>query len=92
MSNDARKKFTITEIVNLMSVDAQRLQDVIGYLWMAWSAPLQIGIAIYILWRLLGWSVFAGLGVMILLIPVNAIIAMCEKKVQVRKQCLKLYC
>ncbi len=30
MSNEARKEVTVGEIVNLMSVDAQRLQDVTG--------------------------------------------------------------
>ena len=42
MSNEARKDTTVGEIVNLMSVDAQRLQDVTGYLWMLWSSPLQV--------------------------------------------------
>jgi len=30
MSNEARKTTTVGEIVNLMSVDAQRLQDATG--------------------------------------------------------------
>lgn len=46
MSNESRTASTVGEIVNLMSVDAQRLQDVTGYLWMFWSCPLQIGIGI----------------------------------------------
>ena len=44
MSHEARKDTTVGEIVNLMSVDAQRLQDVTGYLWMLWSSPLQVEI------------------------------------------------
>ena len=83
MSNEARKTTTVGEIVNLMSVDAQRLQDAIGYLWMTWSAPLQICIAVYMLWTLMGAAVLAGLAVMILIIPVNAIIAAMARKLQV---------
>ena len=83
MSNESRKTSTVGEIVNLMSVDAQRLQDVTGYLWMVWSAPLQIGIAIYMLWGILGPSVLAGLAVMILLIPVNGVMATIQRKLQV---------
>ena len=83
MSNDARKGSTVGEIVNLMSVDAQRLQDVTGYLWMMWSAPLQIGVAMALLWSKLGPSVLAGLGVMILLIPINGFIASIQRKLQV---------
>jgi len=85
MSNEARKTTTVGEIVNLMSVDAQRLQDATGYLWMTWSAPLQISIAVYMLWTLLGVSVLAGLAVMILIIPINAVIATVSRKLQVSK-------
>jgi len=85
MNNEARMTTTVGEIVNLMSVDAQRLQDAAGYLWMIWSAPLQICIAVYMLWDLLGVSVLAGLAVMILLIPIHAVIATASKKLQVRQ-------
>jgi hypothetical protein len=83
MSNDARKESTVGEIVNLMSVDAQRLQDVSGYLWMVFSAPLQITLAIWLLWNELGPSVLAGVGVMVLLIPINGVIAGKSRKLQV---------
>ena len=42
MSNAARKESTLGEIVNLMSVDAQRFMDLTAYINMIWSAPLQI--------------------------------------------------
>ena len=42
------------EIVNLMSVDAQRFMDLISYVCMIWSAPYQIGLAIYFLYQELG--------------------------------------
>jgi ATP-binding cassette, subfamily C (CFTR/MRP), member 1 len=83
MSNEARKTTTVGEIVNLMSVDAQRLQDAAGYMWMIWSAPLQIAIAVYMLWQLLGISTLAGLGIMIILIPLNGFIVSFSRKYQV---------
>ena len=60
MNNEAKKSSTIGEIVNLMSVDCQRLQDMSGQLWMIWSAPLQILLATILLWQQLGPSVLAG--------------------------------
>ena len=50
---------------------------------MFWSAPLQIFLAMFLLWRELGASVLAGLLVMVLLIPINGFIAMKAKKLQV---------
>ncbi|PAA57130.1 hypothetical protein BOX15_Mlig029003g1 [Macrostomum lignano] len=80
-----RKDSTVGEVVNLMSVDAQRLQDVAGYLWMLFSAPLQITIAMVLLWQELQASVLAGLAVMILLIPVNGFLASVQRRLQVQQ-------
>lgn len=51
---------------------------------MIWSAPLQIALALYFLWGILGPSVLAGLAVMIILIPVNGLIANRVKTLQIR--------
>ncbi|XP_044597658.1 multidrug resistance-associated protein 1 isoform X2 [Cotesia glomerata] len=85
MSNAARKESTVGEIVNLMSVDAQRFMDLMPYINMIWSAPLQIGLALYFLWYELEVAVFAGLAVMIFLIPINAVIANKVKTLQIRQ-------
>ncbi|KIH68441.1 hypothetical protein ANCDUO_01226 [Ancylostoma duodenale] len=42
LSNNARKNRTTGEIVNLMSVDIQRLQDMTTFVMLFWSAPLQV--------------------------------------------------
>lgn len=85
MSNSARKESTVGEIVNLMAVDAQRFMDLTTYINMIWSAPLQIALALYFLWAQLGPSVLAGLAVMIILIPVNSVIANKIKDLQIRQ-------
>lgn len=85
MSNAAKKESTVGEIVNLMSVDAQKFIDLTAYLNMIWSAPLQIILALYFLWDVLGPSVLAGLAVMIILIPVNGYIANRVKVLQIKQ-------
>ncbi|CAG9853670.1 unnamed protein product [Phyllotreta striolata] len=85
ISNSARKESTVGEIVNLMAVDAQKFMDLISYLNMIWSAPLQICLSLYFLWNELGPSVLAGLAVMIILIPVNGFIANKAKTLQVKQ-------
>ena len=69
-------------ITNLMSVDAQKLQDLITYLHMIWSGPYQIAGSIALLWRELGPSVIVGVVVMILLIPFSIAVGMCISKIQ----------
>ncbi|KAM8798712.1 multidrug resistance-associated protein 1 isoform 1-T1 [Eudromia elegans] len=83
ITNSARRTSTVGEIVNLMSVDAQRFMDLVTYINMIWSAPLQVILALYLLWQNLGPSVLAGVAVMVLLVPVNAVMAMKTKTYQV---------
>lgn len=74
------------ETVNLMSVDAQRFMDLTNFVHQLWSSPLQIALSIAFLWAELGPAVLAGLGVMVLLIPVNAVLATKARAIQVSGQ------
>ena len=89
LSNAARRTSTVGEIVNLMSVDAQRFNDMMTYINMLWSGPLQISISIYFLWVTLGPSILAGVAVMLLMIPINAVITNKLKQFQVKQMNLK---
>ena len=67
-----------------MSVDAQKFMDLTTFLNMVWSAPFQMCVALYFLWMTLGPSVLAGVGVMVILIPINALLANKNKQFQVK--------
>ncbi|XP_019855858.1 PREDICTED: multidrug resistance-associated protein 1-like isoform X2 [Amphimedon queenslandica] len=74
LSNESRQNRATGEIVNLMSVDAQRFQDLMVYLHMIWSGPFQAFLALFFLYLSMGPSIFAGLAVMVILLPVNALV------------------
>uniref|UniRef100_A0A8C7CDD3 Uncharacterized protein n=1 Tax=Oncorhynchus kisutch TaxID=8019 RepID=A0A8C7CDD3_ONCKI len=82
VSNDARKESTVGETVNLMSADAHRFNDVVNFIHLLWSCPLQIALAIAFLWIELGPAVLAGLAVMVLMVPINGLLANMSKNVQ----------
>ncbi|KAF9912121.1 hypothetical protein BX616_010415, partial [Lobosporangium transversale] len=82
LSNSARHESTVGEIVNHMSIDAQRIQDLISYLHVLWSGIFQISVTLYLLYLTLGWATFAGLGVMILMIPLNARLGIIQQRFQ----------
>ena len=83
LSNSARKTSTNGEIINLISVDAQKLSEAVLYLHALWAAPVQISVTMYFLWQQLGPSVLAGLGVLILLVPINIFISTKQRNYQV---------
>uniref|UniRef100_A0A8C2YHW1 ATP binding cassette subfamily C member 3 n=1 Tax=Coturnix japonica TaxID=93934 RepID=A0A8C2YHW1_COTJA len=85
ITNSAKRSSTVGEIVNLMSVDAQRFMDLVAFLNMLWSAPLQTCLALYFLWQALGPSVLAGVAVMVLLIPFNSAVAIKTRAFQVEQ-------
>ncbi|XP_076867754.1 ATP-binding cassette sub-family C member 2 isoform X1 [Brachyhypopomus gauderio] len=89
VSNDARKESTVGETVNLMSADAQRFNDVTNFIHLLWSCPLQIILSIAFLWIELGPAVLAGLLVMVLMVPINGLLATKSKTLQMKNMKLK---
>ncbi|KIK60287.1 hypothetical protein GYMLUDRAFT_73760 [Collybiopsis luxurians FD-317 M1] len=70
------------DLVNLMSVDATRLQDFCQFGLIAISGPFQITLAFVSLYNLLGWPAFVGVAIMIFSIPLNTFIARILKRMQ----------
>ncbi|KAE9550241.1 hypothetical protein FO519_006539 [Halicephalobus sp. NKZ332] len=85
LSNKARKNRTVGEIVNLMSVDIQRVQDLTSFINLFWSAPLQVILSVYFLLRLLGVAVIGGLAVLIIMAPLNYLISIKMRNCQIQQ-------
>lgn len=83
LSSEGRASKTTGDIVNHMAVDQQRLSDLTQFGMQIWSAPFQITLCMLSLYQLLGPSMFAGIGVMILMVPLNGAIARIMKKLQI---------
>lgn len=63
-------------IINLMAVDSFKVAEVCAYLHFLWAeTPLQLIIAVVLLYELLGYSSIAGIFMMVVLAPVNLIIS-----------------
>lgn len=82
LSSEERGAKSTGDIVNLMSVDTQRLQDLTQYGQTLWSGPFQIILCLVSLHNLLGNSMWAGVVVMVIMIPINAFVAKYQKKLQ----------
>ncbi|RCI15841.1 hypothetical protein L249_2959 [Ophiocordyceps polyrhachis-furcata BCC 54312] len=82
LSNEGRSSKTTGDIVNYMAVDAQRLQDLTQFLHQAWSSPFQIIICMISLYNLVGWSMMAGIVVMIVMMPLQGYVAKIMRNLQ----------
>ena len=85
LSNEGRASKSTGDIVNYMAIDSQRLQDLTQYGNMLFSAPFQIILCMVSLYRLVGVSMLAGVGAMILMVPINGLIARIMKNLQKRQ-------
>ncbi|KAF5309503.1 hypothetical protein D9619_012343 [Psilocybe cf. subviscida] len=59
----------VGKINNLVTTDLGNIIDSRDFLFLLISVPLQVGLSIAFLYTLLGWSAFAGLASMIILLP-----------------------
>ncbi|RMZ90758.1 hypothetical protein DV736_g2006, partial [Chaetothyriales sp. CBS 134916] len=63
-------------IINLMSIDSFKVAEICAYLHFLWAAvPVQLVMAVALLFQVLGLSSLAGIGLMILVLPLNLYIA-----------------
>ncbi|PVD26852.1 hypothetical protein C0Q70_12000 [Pomacea canaliculata] len=87
MNNAARNAATVGEIVNLMSVDAQRIQDLFNIFFFAMTTPIQIIVSIVLLYLTIGPSIIVGVILLACLIPLNSYVASKQRTLQ--NNCLK---
>jgi ATP-binding cassette subfamily C (CFTR/MRP) protein 1 len=75
LASGERQTRTLGEITNLISIDAQRLQDLTTYVHAVWYSLVQISLALFFLWKQLGASSFGGVVVIIFMMPVTKTVA-----------------
>ena len=68
-------KFSSGEVINYMSTDTDRIVNFGPSLHAVWSLPFQLIVTIGLLYQQLGISSLAGVGITILMIPLNKFVA-----------------
>lgn len=80
---DEGEQANVGAIINLMAVDSFKVAEVCAYLhFLIAAVPVQVIIAVALLYQILGWSSIAGIGVMVLLLPINYLISSRFSKIQ----------
>ncbi|XP_060675528.1 ABC transporter C family member 2-like isoform X1 [Ziziphus jujuba] len=74
LTHEARKKFATGKITNLMTTDAEALQQICSLLHALWSAPFRIVISLVLLYQQLGVSSLLGALMLVLMFPVQTIV------------------
>ncbi|KAG6642050.1 ABC transporter C family member 2-like [Carya illinoinensis] len=72
LTHEARKKFASGKITNLMTTDAEALQQICQSLHTLWSAPVRITVSMVLLYQQLGVASLLGALLLVLLFPIQA--------------------
>ncbi|XP_066451295.1 ATP-binding cassette sub-family C member 10 [Eleutherodactylus coqui] len=67
--------FSPGEVVNFMSTDADRISNFCRSFHELWSLPVQFAVTLYLMHRQVGVAFLGGLGLALLLVPLNKVIA-----------------
>ncbi|KAJ7865666.1 hypothetical protein B0H13DRAFT_2253973 [Mycena leptocephala] len=70
-----KKGAQLSKILNLMSVDASTVSSIPLSIFFLYGAPFELGLCVFLLYRLLGWAAFAGLFFVVISIPLSFLVA-----------------
>jgi len=86
LAPSSRDRYATGEVINLLATDLTRFVGTLNFAFSLWMHPLQIGISLYLLYRLLG--VAGLLGASVLLIAMFATVIQARLTVILRKRLL----
>ena len=62
-------------LLNLLTCDVDRVVNITQSIHALWSLPLQLIVVLWLLWGQLGLGALAGVGVVVVMIPINKLLA-----------------
>ncbi|XP_071922110.1 ABC transporter C family member 2-like [Coffea arabica] len=74
LTHESRRKFATGKITNLMTTDAEALQQICQSLHTLWSAPFRIVVALFLLYLELGVASLLGALLLVLMFPIQTFI------------------
>ncbi|RCV33345.1 hypothetical protein SETIT_7G076800v2 [Setaria italica] len=84
LSFSSRQKHNSGEIINYMDVDIQRISDFLWYTNYIWMLPIELFLAVYVLYQNLGAGAWAGLAATLAVMACNIPLTSMQKKLQAK--------
>ncbi|EQC25093.1 hypothetical protein SDRG_17019 [Saprolegnia diclina VS20] len=75
LSHLSRKTTSAGDIANLCTLDATNVMNFATSVHQIWMLPVQIVVVLYRLYTVVGWPIFVGLGVLLLVLALNTRVA-----------------
>ncbi|KAK4475161.1 hypothetical protein MN116_002245 [Schistosoma mekongi] len=85
LSSEARSRYTTGELINLLSVDVNRIKELFMFSFLVWDAFIEFSLSFILLWSQLGSATLAGIGFLLLVLPLNCLLIWATQKFEVRE-------
>ncbi|CAG2115875.1 unnamed protein product, partial [Medioppia subpectinata] len=82
LNHSALRQTTVGQILNIMSNDINRFDDLALHSKSLFVGPLQAAIVLFLLWPYLRWACLTGMGILVLLIPFQVLMGRMFRKVR----------
>ncbi|CAF4075111.1 unnamed protein product, partial [Rotaria sordida] len=89
LSNASKQETTTGEIVNLMAIDASRFAELTQHIHILWSGPLQLLIALILLYRQMKFAIIPGVTLLFIMIPLSLYLQRIQKKLLLKQMIIK---
>ncbi|CAH8563643.1 unnamed protein product [Schistosoma turkestanicum] len=85
LSSEARSQYTTGELINLLSIDVNRIKELFMFSFLVWDAFIEFGLSFILLWRQLGSAAIAGVGFLLFVLPLNCLLIWATQKFEIRE-------
>ncbi|ORY28894.1 P-loop containing nucleoside triphosphate hydrolase protein, partial [Rhizoclosmatium globosum] len=82
LSAAARRDFSSGRVISMVAVDCARIELFLMFANVCWTSPFNISLMLGFLFSQIGWSAIVGVGVLLLIIPLQALIYRTMTKVR----------
>ncbi|CAF3495114.1 unnamed protein product, partial [Rotaria sp. Silwood1] len=89
LSNSSKQETTTGEIVNLIAIDASRFSEVTQHIHILWSGPLQLLIALILLYQQMKFAIIPGVTLLFIMIPLNLYLQRIQKQLTLKQMTIK---
>ncbi|KAJ3009692.1 UNVERIFIED_CONTAM: hypothetical protein HDU68_002544 [Siphonaria sp. JEL0065] len=82
LSAAARRDFSSGRVISMVAVDCARVEMFLMFVNVFWTSPFNISLMLGFLFSQIGWSAIGGVGILLLIIPVQGLIFRTMTKVR----------
>ena len=89
ISQSTKKDISVGEVVNIVSTDISKFDELLIYMPMLWASPFAISVSIYFIYQEIGPAIFVGLAILLVTTPIMFFLGKYDQQFYITLMALK---